>query len=83
MAAGVAATEVRVAYDAHALYVGVRNFDTAPDSIAQQLGRRDADDIYADWFFVGFDSYGDGAPPSCSASIRVACCATLPVQRHR
>lgn len=52
-------TEVRVAYDAQALYVGVRNFDTAPDSIAQQLGRRDADDIYADWFFVGFDSYGD------------------------
>ncbi len=52
-------TEVRIAYDAHALYVGVRNHDTAPDSIAQQLGRRDADDIYADWFFVGFDSYGD------------------------
>lgn len=52
-------SEVRVAYDAHALYVGVRNVDTAPDSIAQQLGRRDADDIYADWFFVGFDSYGD------------------------
>lgn len=53
------ATEVRVAYDAHALYVAVRNHDTAADSIAQQLGRRDADDIYADWFFVGLDSYGD------------------------
>lgn len=52
-------SEVRVAYDANALYVGVRNFDSAPDSIAQQLGRRDADDIYSDWFFVGFDSYGD------------------------
>jgi len=52
-------SEVRVAYDANALYVGVRNFDTAPDSIAQQLGRRDADDIYSDWFYVGFDSYGD------------------------
>lgn len=52
-------TEVRIAYDAQALYVGVRNHDTAPDSIAQQLGRRDADDIYADWFYVGFDSYGD------------------------
>ncbi len=52
-------TQVRVAYDAQAMYVGVRNWDTAPDSIAQQLGRRDADDIFSDWFFVGFDSYGD------------------------
>ncbi|MCC7054347.1 MAG: carbohydrate binding family 9 domain-containing protein [Gemmatimonadaceae bacterium] len=52
-------TEVRVAYDQHAIYVGVRNFDTAPDSIAQQLGRRDASDIFSDWFSVGFDSYGD------------------------
>jgi len=38
-------SEVRIAYDRDAIYVGVRNFDTAPDSIAQQLGRRDADDI--------------------------------------
>lgn len=52
-------TEVRVAYDERAMYVGVRNFDTAPDSIAQQLGRRDPSDIYSDWFFVALDSYGD------------------------
>lgn len=52
-------TEVRVAYDRHTIYVGVRNFDTAPDSIAQQLGRRDSDAIYSDWFSVGFDSYAD------------------------
>lgn len=52
-------SEVRIAYDADALYVGVRNYDSAPDSIAQQLGRRDAGDLYADWFYVGFDSYGD------------------------
>ena len=52
-------TEVRVAYDADAMYVAVRAHDTAPDSIAQQLGRRDDDDIYSDWFYVGFDSYGD------------------------
>lgn len=52
-------SEVRIVYDRDAIYVGVRNFDTAPDSIAQQLGRRDASDIYSDWFFVGFDSYGD------------------------
>ncbi len=58
-APGSQRSEVRVAYDQHAMYVGVRNFDTAPDSIAQQLGRRDADEIYSDWFSVGFDSYGD------------------------
>lgn len=58
-APGSQRSEVRVAYDHHAMYVGVRNFDTAPDSIAQQLGRRDADEIYSDWFSVGFDSYGD------------------------
>ncbi len=52
-------SEVRIAYDRDAIYVGVRNFDTAPDSIADQLGRRDAEDLYSDWFTVGFDSYGD------------------------
>lgn len=52
-------SEVRIAYDEYAVYVGVRNFDTAPDSIAQQLGRRDPQDLYSDWFYVGFDSYGD------------------------
>ena len=52
-------SEVRIAYDGVAIYVGVRNFDTAPDSIADQLGRRDAGDIFSDWFTVVFDSYGD------------------------
>ena len=33
--------------------------DTAPDSIADQRGRRDAKDNFPDWFTVGFDSYGD------------------------
>ena len=42
-----------------AIYVGVRNFDNAPDSIADQLGRRDAEDIFSDWFTVAFDSYAD------------------------
>lgn len=52
-------SEVRILYDRTAIYVGFRGFDTHPDSIAQQLGRRDAEDIFTDWFFVGFDSYGD------------------------
>jgi len=52
-------SEVRVAYDRDAIYVGVRNFDSAHDSIADQLGRRDAEDIFSDWFTVAFDSYAD------------------------
>jgi hypothetical protein len=52
-------TEVRVAYDDAAVYVAVRAFDTAPDSIAAQLGRRDATGLYSDWIHVVFDSYFD------------------------
>ena len=33
-------TEVRFAYDDDAIYVGVRLFDTAPDSVVGQLSRR-------------------------------------------
>lgn len=52
-------TEVRVLYDDEALYVGVRLFDTRPDSIAAQLARRDASGIYSDWVHVIIDSYYD------------------------
>ncbi len=52
-------TEVRVLYDDDALYVGVRMFDTHPDSIAAQLARRDATGIYSDWLHVMIDSYRD------------------------
>src|SRR5687768_8662772 len=52
-------TEVRVLYDDAALYVGVKMFDTAPDSIAAQLARRDASGIYSDWIHVIVDSYYD------------------------
>src|SRR5256714_7645923 len=50
-------TEVRVLYDDAALYVGVRMFDSHPDSIAAQLARRDASGIYSDWLHVMVDSY--------------------------
>lgn len=53
------ATEVRVLFDSHSLYVGMRMFDSAPDSIAAQLGRRDAADLHADWAHVLIDSYLD------------------------
>ncbi|MFP5354814.1 MAG: DUF5916 domain-containing protein, partial [Gemmatimonadota bacterium] len=52
-------TEVRVLYDRDALYIGARLYDPRPDSIAQQMARRDADDIYSDWFRIGIDSYLD------------------------
>jgi hypothetical protein len=52
-------TEVRVLYDDDALYVGVRMFDSHPDSIAAQLARRDASGIYSDWLHVMIDSYRD------------------------
>ena len=52
-------TEVRVLYDDEALYVGVRMFDSRPDSIAAQLARRDASGIYSDWLHVMIDSYHD------------------------
>jgi Domain of unknown function (DUF5916)/Carbohydrate family 9 binding domain-like len=52
-------TEVRILYDDDALYVGVRMYDSRPDSIAAQLARRDASGIYSDWLHVMIDSYHD------------------------
>ena len=52
------ATEARVLYGPEALYVGIRAFDTAPDSIVQRLARRD-DRPHSDWVDVVIDSYLD------------------------
>ncbi|HEV2148446.1 MAG TPA: DUF5916 domain-containing protein [Longimicrobiaceae bacterium] len=52
-------TEVRVLYGPDALYVGARMHDSAPDSVAGQLTRRDTQ-VYSDWFSVGVDSHADG-----------------------
>ena len=51
-------TEARILYDADALYVGVRLFDPAPDSIVAPYPRRD-DETTSDWVFVEFDSRHD------------------------
>ena len=51
--------EARVLYDDAALYVGIRMFDSHPDSIAAQLARRDASGIYSDWVHLIIDSYHD------------------------
>jgi len=52
-------TEARILYDDDAMYVGVKMFDTKPDSIAAQLARRDASGIYSDWLHIVIDSYHD------------------------
>ena len=52
-------TEVRVLYDAEAMYVGARMYDPHPDSIAAPLARHDPGDVSSDWIDVIFDSYND------------------------
>ncbi|MBT3957023.1 MAG: carbohydrate binding family 9 domain-containing protein [Gemmatimonadales bacterium] len=52
------ATEARVLYGDDALYVFLRAFDSAADSIASQLTRRDQDS-YSDQLGVVIDSYFD------------------------
>jgi hypothetical protein len=51
-------TEVRVAFDGGALYVGARLFDQSPAAIASQLARRDRQ-VTADTFTVFLDPHRD------------------------
>lgn len=51
-------TEVWVAYDNEALYIGAMLKDSHPDSIIARLSRRD-NDVGGDQFGVGIDSYHD------------------------
>ena len=51
-------TEARVLYGAEAIYVGIRAFDAAPDSIVTRLARRD-ERPHSDWVDVVIDSYHD------------------------
>jgi len=50
-------TRFKVIYDKDNIYVGMRAYDTAPDSIVRQLTRRD--DIDGDMMAFQFDSYHD------------------------
>jgi hypothetical protein len=50
-------TEVKLIYDDNAIYVYAQMYDTAPDSIMHELGSRDPDNIVADAFYIGFDTY--------------------------
>ena len=47
-------TEVRVAYDDDALYIGARMYDSAPDSIIARLARRD-EMVSSDYFAFFID----------------------------
>ncbi len=51
-------TELRIAYDAAALYLGVRLHDSEPGRIARQLSRRDQN-AEADWFAILLDPHHD------------------------
>ena len=51
-------TLVRVAYDSQFFYVAIEAFDSAPDSIASSLFRRDGSG-YSDWVYISIDSYND------------------------
>jgi hypothetical protein len=51
-------TQVRIAYDDNAIYVGARMFDSHPDSIIQNLARRDVS-INSDMFKIFFDPFFD------------------------
>ena len=50
-------TEVRILYDADALYIGARFVDAA--AVSTRLGRRDMALLNSDWFAVTIDSYHD------------------------
>jgi hypothetical protein len=51
-------TEIRVAYDDHAIYIAARLFDREPRAIVRQLSRRDAS-VDADALIVYFDPHHD------------------------
>lgn len=51
-------TEVMIAYDDDAIYVGACMYDSEPDSIIARLARRDVD-TESDEFYLGLDCYYD------------------------
>lgn len=52
-------TEVKIAYDNHAIYVLAIMHDPHPDSIYRQLGLRDSENLNADMFSIEFDTYNN------------------------
>jgi len=52
-------TEVQIVYDDEAMYIAFMNYDSAPDSILQQLSGRDSDGN-SDYVAITFSCYRDG-----------------------
>jgi hypothetical protein len=50
-------TRFKIIFDEKYLYLGVRAFDSAPDSIMRRMGRRD--EFPGDWVEINIDSYHD------------------------
>ncbi len=57
-APGTQQTEIRIAYDDEAIYLGARMYDTAPDSIVARLARRDVS-IASDRVSLYLDPFHD------------------------
>ncbi len=54
-------TEIRFAYDNEALYIGAIMFDNQPDSICQELGKRDQiEALNTDYISIDILPYNDG-----------------------
>ena len=51
-------TEVRIAYDDEAIYIGARMYDDEPQNIVGRLARRDSD-TGSDFILVSFDPFHD------------------------
>ena len=52
-------TEVKIAFDNYAVYIGAFMYDPYPDSILRQLGLRDEENLNADMFSIAFDTYNN------------------------
>ena len=53
-------TEVRFLYDDIALYVAATMYDPDAANIPTQLGKRDSDDVLADWLGIWISPFNDG-----------------------
>ncbi len=54
-------TEIKILYDDIALYVAATMFDPDPENIPAQLGKRDDDDVKADWLGIWLNPFNDGS----------------------
>ncbi len=51
-------TNVQVAYDDNALYIGIMCYDSEPDKIVSRMGRRDQE-LKSDWVSISLDPHHD------------------------